>query len=130
MTAAHVIGYGANQLTPVLQKMETAEEVTAWWKHQHDFMGDGAEYLESIQIAQGFVELAKVPSICLKAIQHRLVDACSVFADHIHLTDANVARIACSTFEFIGKNSPEALEERVWARAVEDLQRTSLPNME
>ena len=77
--------------------METAEEVTAWWKHQHDFMGDGAVYLESIQIAQGFVELAKVPSLCLKTIQHRLVDACSAFADHIvsSLHYFNSFRLGC-----------------------------------
>jgi hypothetical protein len=130
MNAAHVVAYGADQLTPVLQKMETAEEVTAWWKYQHDYMGDGAAHLEGIQIAQGFVELAKVPSICLKKIQHQLIDTCSAFADQIHLTDLNVARIACSTLVFIGENSPEALEERVWARAWEDVRRTSMPKSE
>lgn len=124
MNTTHVVAHGADQLTPVLQKMETDEEAHAWWKHQHDFMGDGAAHLEGIQIAQGFTELAKIPSICLKAIQHQLIDACSTFADHIHLTDANVASIACSTLEYIGKNTPEALEEKMWVRAIEDLQKT------
>jgi hypothetical protein len=117
MKTSDVVAMHADRLTPALKKMQTDEEVNAWWKHQRDVMGIGKDYLESIEAAQGFVELSKVPTVCLKAIHNTLVDACSEMADKIGLTDRNVALIACSSLEFIAQHSPEALEERVWEAA-------------
>lgn len=117
MKTSDAVALHAERMKPMLKKMETEEEVNAWWKHQRDLMGNGDEYLESIRIAKGFVELSKVPSTCLKVIHNALVNVFSEIADKIGLTDRNVALIACSALEHIGKNSPEVLEEKVWSAA-------------
>jgi hypothetical protein len=119
----------ANDLKPQLLKMESDEEARAWWKHQHDLLGDGDSYLESIQVVQEFAALASIPNLCLRSIQHELMDACATLSDRMGLTDEKIAQMAYSTLQYMVENNPETLEAKMWSQAIEDnpLRETNSP---
>jgi hypothetical protein len=115
ITATHVVALYANRGTSLLRKMETDIEADTWWKQQcqRDY-GEGLTPMQAIKTAQGILELSKIPSLCLRTIQNQLMDACTVVADRIHFTDANVAKIARVTLEYMANHAPDVLAERMW----------------
>lgn len=114
MTGIHAVAEGARLVTPSMDKLANDLEVAFPGYYR------GRDDIEETQAALAF---AQIPSDCLHAIHHTITEAVAHLSDKIGLTDKHIADITKHSLEFIAQNSPELLEERMWAKAREDVER-------
>ncbi len=124
ISGIHGVGKIAKNMEDMLGNHPPNPEITSWWnKYAAQSKGVSAE--ETIESARSHLRAIHLPSVIIKTVHRECTDILGKIGNYLGLTDQNMALLAKNFFEFLAKNSPDAMEQKMWELVWEDYRNSS-----